>query len=163
MQRRTLLRLSLAAGASLALAGCGFHLRGYGRSTLRLEALAIAGSQSEFRQVAMERLEAAGTRVRDDAPLVLNLGAEAIEERSLSVLDSGSQEHEMTLRVPFSVQRRADGAYRLDQQALEVSERFDVSEDNLLAGDEQREAVKERLRREAARQLLDRLRPLAEA
>ncbi|RTR05369.1 LPS assembly lipoprotein LptE [Halomonas nitroreducens] len=163
MQRRTLLRLSLAVGASVALAGCGFHLRGYGQPALSLEALAVAGRDSDFSRLATDRLEAAGTRIRDDAPLVLNLGAEEFEERSLSVLDSGSQEHEMTLRVPFSVQRRADRAYRLDQQTLEVSGRFEVSEDNLLAGDEQREAVSERLRREAVRQLLDRLRPLAEA
>ncbi|MBB3140041.1 LPS-assembly lipoprotein LptE [Halomonas organivorans] len=163
MQRRDFVRFTLAGAAGLMLSGCGFRLRGLDQPAMGLKALAIAGTDDAFARLAAERLASAGVAVRDDAPLVLNLGAERIDERRLGVLDSGSQERELTLRVPFSVQRRADGAYRLDQQVVEVSERFTVSDDNLLASDDLREAASERLRRDAVRRLMDRLRALPPA
>ena len=101
--------------------------------------------------------------MHDDAARVLNLGNETYSERRLGGLDSGPRELELTLEVPFSVQRRADGAYLLDQQRLAVSERLTVNDDELLSQDAEREAVRERLRDEAARQLLDRLRALSES
>ncbi|WP_146908191.1 LPS-assembly lipoprotein LptE, partial [Halomonas halophila] len=123
MQRRDFLRFTLAGAAGLTLGGCGFRLRGFDEPALDLEALAVAGASGEFSRQVTRRLESAGVAVRDDAPMVLNLGAERIEEQRLGVLSSGSQERELTLSVPFSVQRRRDGAYRLDQQVVEVSER----------------------------------------
>ncbi|MCG6656314.1 hypothetical protein HOP52_00790 [Halomonas campisalis] len=160
MQRRTLLSLGLAGAAGLALSGCGFRLRGFDTPDTGLEELSLAGPDSELARRVAERLEAAGTRVHDQAPLILNLGAESFGERRLSVLDSGPREIESILTVPFSVQRRTDGAYRLSQQTLEVSNRFTISDANLLAQEEIREDARERLRREATRQLLDRLRSL---
>lgn len=160
MQRRILLQLGLAAGASLALAGCGFRLRGFDQPVVAIEALALEGEDSELARLVARRLEDAGTRMDGQAERVLNLGAERFSERRLSVLDSGPRELEMTLEVPFSVQRRADGAYLLDQQRLEVSERLTVNDDELLAQDDLREATRERLRDQAARQLMDRLRAL---
>ncbi|CAM3305825.1 LPS assembly lipoprotein LptE [Halomonas lysinitropha] len=160
MQRRTLLQLGFAAGASLALAGCGFRLRGLDQPVVARDALALAGTDSELARQAARRLERAGTRVHDRAALVLNLGAERFRERRLSVLDSGPRELEISLEVPFSVQRRADGAYLIDQQRLEVSERITVNDDQLLAQDDLREATHDRLRDDAVRQLMDRLRAL---
>lgn len=160
MQRRTLLRLTLAVGASLALGGCGFRLRGLDTTTLPFASLAVDGAGNDVSRLTVERLQAAGVSVDGTAPQVLNLGPETFNEQRLSVLDSGRQEYDMTLGVPFSVQRREDGAYRLDQQRIEVQERFTLSSDNLLAGDERRAEVRRRLRREAVDQLLDRLRAL---
>lgn len=161
MQRRDFLRFTLAGAAGLTLGGCGFRLRGFDVPALDLEALAVAGASGEFSRLVSQRLDSAGVAVRDDAPLVLNLGAERIEEQRLGVLSSGSQERELTLSVPFSVQRASDGAYRLDQQVVEVSERYSVSDSNLLVGDELRDDATERLRREAVRRLMDRLRALS--
>ncbi|MDT8878452.1 LPS assembly lipoprotein LptE [Halomonas saccharevitans] len=160
MQRRHLLRLGLAAGATLALAGCGFRLRGYDQPLVSLDALALAGPETDLRRLVTRRLEGAGTRVHDGATRVLNLGSEAFRERRLGGLDSGPRELELTLEVPFSVQRRSDGAYLLDQQRLEVRERLTVNDDELLSQDAERETARERLRSEATRQLLDRLRAL---
>lgn len=160
MQRRTLLQLGLAAGASLALAGCGFRLRGLDQPVVAIDALALQGADSDLARQVARRLESAGTRIDEQADLMLNLGQESFRERRLSVLDSGPRDLEMTLEVPFSVQRRADGAYLLDQQRLEVSERLTVNDDELLAQDDLREATRERLRDQAVRQLLDRLRAL---
>ncbi|MGM0983480.1 MAG: LPS assembly lipoprotein LptE [Pseudomonadota bacterium] len=160
MQRRTLLQLGLTTGASLALAGCGFRLRGLEQSVLAVDALALAGTESELARQVAGRLERAGTRVDGQAERILNLGAERFRERRMSVLDSGPRELEMSLEVPFSVQRRADGAYLLDQQRLEVSERITVNDDQLLTQDDLREATRNRLRNQAVRQLMDRLRAL---
>jgi LPS-assembly lipoprotein len=160
MQRRGFLNLVVTAGASLALAGCGFRLRGFDSPELTVDELAVAGSDSELARLTTERLSSLGIRVHANAPLVLNLGPENFGERQLSVLDSGPQEREMTLAVPFSVQRRSDGAYRLQQQSLEVSTRFTVSDDNLLAQDDIREEARQELRQEALRRLFDRLRVL---
>ncbi|MDI5892658.1 LPS assembly lipoprotein LptE [Halomonas rhizosphaerae] len=160
MQRRTLLQLGLAAGASLALAACGFRLRGLDQPLVTIESLALEGTDSELARLVTRRLERAGTRIDDQADRVLNLGAERFRERRLSVLESGPRELEMSLEVPFSVQRRDDGAYLLDQQRLEVSERLTVNDDELLAQDDLREATRDRLREAAVRQLMDRLRAL---
>ncbi|MCH4563468.1 hypothetical protein MKP05_10030 [Halomonas sp. EGI 63088] len=163
MQRRTFLHLGLAAGTSLALAGCGFHLRGLATPEAVLPELALAGPDSDLARLTVERLASAGTRVHDGAPLALNLGDETFRERRLGVLESGPRELEMELTAPFSVQRRSDGAYLLDQQRLEVSTRFTVTDDNLLAQDDIRAETRDRLRREAVTRLLDRLRAMTDA
>ncbi len=161
MQRRTFLTLGLAGIAGLVLTGCGFQLRGFDEPTSGIDELALAGPDSEFSRLARERLEASGTRVHEGAARVLNLGQEETRRRNLSVLDSGPREEEMTLIVPFSVQRRRDGAYLLDQQQLEVSTRYTVSDANLLIQDDLRDEARLGLRKAAARQLLDRLRSLS--
>lgn len=162
MQRRTFLNLILAGSGAFALVGCGFRLRGVGNPVLALESLALSGVDSDLMRLAGQRLEAAGTRLDDDADLVLNLGNETFRERRLGVLDSGTQERELELSAPFSVQRR-DGTYLLDQQRLEVATRFTVSDDNLLSSQDLRDEAMQQLRQQAVQQLMDRLRSLAEA
>ncbi|MBB3182938.1 LPS-assembly lipoprotein [Halomonas fontilapidosi] len=160
MQRRTLLQFGLATGASLALAGCGFRLRGLDQPVVAIDVLALEGMDSELSRKVVRRLTEAGTRIDGQAEYVLNLGPERFRERSLSVLESGPRELEISLEVPFSVQRRADSAYLLDQQRLEVSERLTVNSDELLAQDDLREEARERLRDAAVSQLMNRLRAL---
>lgn len=67
---------------------------------------------------------------------------------------------EAVLRVPFSVQRRRDGAYALAQQQAQAEVRFVLNDDNLLGHDELREEVRQELRRDLVRQLVERLRAL---
>jgi LPS-assembly lipoprotein len=160
MQRRTFLGLLLTGSASLGLSGCGYRLRGLDTPGPAINELAISGSDSDFARMVQERLEAGDTHVHAQAALVLNLGDEEFRERPLGVQDTGPREMEMSLRVPFSVQRRSDGAYRLPQQSFEVVTRFTVSDDNLLAQEELREEAQQELRRDATRRLLDRLRSL---
>ncbi|MEQ6917211.1 LPS assembly lipoprotein LptE [Halomonas aquatica] len=160
MQRRHLLRIGLAAGASLALTGCGFHLRGLDQPLVDIDALSLEGPDTELARLVTRRLEGSGTRVQEEASRVLNLGVEAFRERRMGALDSGPRELELSLEVPFSVQRRADGAYLLDQQRLEVSESLTVNDDELLTQDDLLDAARERLRDEAVRRLMDRLRAL---
>lgn len=161
MHRRDFLHLTLISGATLALAGCGFRLRGLNGPERVSDELALAGPDSDVLRLAKERLQAAGTRVHDEAPRVLNLGEEVFRERPLSILATGPREIEASLTLPFSVQRRRDGAYLLDQQRIEVSTRFTLNDDNLLSQDDLRQDARTQLREEAVRRLLDRLGALA--
>lgn len=160
MQRRRFLHLTLATGAGLALAGCGFRLRGLDTPLLSLESITLVAADSELAPAVQAALENAGTRLSDDAPLRLNLGRETFRESRRTFGSAASREIEMTLTAPFSVQRQRDNAYLLDQQQLEVSTNFSISDDNLLAQDDLREEARQELREEAARRLLDRLRAL---
>ena len=107
-------------------------------------------------------LTRAGTQIDDQAELRLNLGRATINETNRGLAGAGSRDIDLTLTVPFSVQRQANDAYLLDQQTLNVSERISINDNDLLAQDDTRRAARERLREAAARQLLERLRPLAE-
>lgn len=162
MKRRLFLTMLAVGSASLGLAGCGFRLRGLNESLAIPEGLAFEGTDDALSPVVRETLEQAGTRLDGQAPLRLNLGRERIEEYSLSFGGAGSKELELRLTAPFSVQRREDDAYLLDQQQLDVTTTVIVNDDNLLAQDDLRDEARQRLRRDAANQLLDRLRPLTQ-
>ncbi|MCW4151112.1 hypothetical protein OM427_16395 [Halomonas sp. 18H] len=162
MQRRHLLRLSLAAVASMALAGCGFQLRGLGNRALPFRRLDLDGRDEAFTRQVREQLTAAGVSIGDDARLRLNLGPERFSKQRLSVLNAGYQEYDMRLEIAFSVQRTEDGAYRLPEQRLAVQERYSLSSEALLTAEEQRSDVRQRLRDEALERLWQRLRLLDE-
>lgn len=162
MKRRDFLQVSFVGMTSLGLAGCGFRLRGVDTPLLGLERVRLEAAGSDLAVAVREALENADTRLDDDAPLRLNLGRERFEEFSLTHGDAGSQDIEVQLTAPFSVQRVVDSAYLLDQQQLETSTTVTVSNDDLLARDDLLAEAREQLRRDAARQLLERLRPLAE-
>lgn len=162
MKRRHFLYLSLAGVMALGVSGCGFHLRGLNTPVLTLDSLALNAADGELIPVVREALENAGTRIDERAPLQLNLGQERFQEASLTHGDAGSQDVELRLTAPFSVQRTTDGAYLLNQQQLDVVTTISVSDDELLAQEDIRAEAQEQLRRDAARQLIERLRPLAE-
>ncbi|MAR72426.1 hypothetical protein C6W88_13400 [Halomonas litopenaei] len=162
MQRRHFLGLTLASGAALLLAGCGFHLRGVGGEVLSLDSLALDGADTPFAEQLTKRLESLGTRVDETASLRLNLGGEDVSIRQVGVLDTGSQDQQLVLRIPYSIQRASDGAYLADRQAVEVLEEFSITDDNLLSQDELRTDALENARREAVRQMIDRLRAIEE-
>ncbi|WP_168709052.1 LPS-assembly lipoprotein LptE [Onishia niordana] len=170
MQRRRFLKqgLKVALGATavstlgLGLVGCGFQLRGYGEDLPTLEALALAGANDDLAPIVRDALTRAGTRVDSTAPLRLNLGRANISETNQGLPGAGSRDVELTLTVPYSVQRQSNEAYLIDQQTLTVRERISVNDNELLAQDDARRAARETLRETAARRLLERLRPLAE-
>ncbi|WP_353981914.1 LPS assembly lipoprotein LptE [Salinicola endophyticus] len=156
MMRRPVV-IGLMALALTTLAGCGFQLRGLGQAELPFSDIALSANVSPFSEIVRQRLQSAGPRIDDSADLRLNLGDEQVRDRRLTRADSGSRETEITLTAPFSVQRVSDGAYLLSQQQLETSTTVLLSDDNLYASDEMRKQTVERLRREAADQLIDRL------
>ena len=165
MKRRTFLARSLSAAllaaGIVALPGCGFHLRGTENTQdVGIERLALAATPSALSDSVSRALRDAGIELSDAAPLRLNLGEERVQEISLSGSDSGTQEVELQLEVPFTVQRTADDAYLLDQQRIQVTTTFRANDDELLTRDDDREQALEALRRNAAQRLIDRLRNL---
>lgn len=156
MTRRPVL-IGLIALALSALAGCGFQLRGLHQPELALSEISLSADVSPFSEEVRRTLESAGTDVVDDADLRLNLGDERLGESRLTRSDSGSRETEITLTAPFSVQRASDSAYLLNQQQLEVSTTVLLSTDDLYSVDQVRSEAIQRLRRDAANQLIDRL------
>ncbi|HET8790932.1 MAG TPA: LPS assembly lipoprotein LptE [Modicisalibacter sp.] len=163
MKRRTFLTKSLgmmATGVAMAsLAGCGFHLRGQ-REPLSFDRLTLVAPIGELADYVRRELRNAEVALVGDAPLRVSLGPERIEEFVLTAGGSGSQEIELHLTAPFSVQRTRDGAYLLNQQWVEVTTTYLANDDNLLVRGDLREQALDDLRREAARQLLTRLRAL---
>ncbi|GHC29819.1 LPS assembly lipoprotein LptE [Aidingimonas halophila] len=162
MRRRTFLTYSLAMLGTTGLVGCGFRLRGLDGDIAGLDRLAFDAADSDLSDVVRDELEGAGTLIDDKAPLRLNLGPETLNQSVLTFGSAGSREIELTLTAPFSVQQTANDAYLMNQEQLEVTTTYSVTDDNLLAQDDLRAEATERLRRDAARQLLDRLRSLAD-
>src|SRR5690606_22981840 len=121
---------------------------------------AVAGNEGPFADMLVQRLEDYGVQVRDDAPLRLNLSTENASYRQLSTLDSGTQDGQLVLNVPYSIQRTSDNAYLQDRQSFEVVEDYPLASDNLLSQDDVREDARENARREAVRQMFERLRSL---
>ncbi|ALM52270.1 LPS assembly lipoprotein LptE [Halomonas huangheensis] len=162
LQRRQFLGFTLSAGLALALAGCGFHLRGLDGDVLSLDQLAIAGpgAESPFAEQLIEQLEAHGTQVTDNAPLRLNLNPEDSFIRAGGILNSGGQDETVVLNIPYSIQRTADSAYLVSRETLETTDTYTLQDGNLLSRDDLREEAQDRARREAVRQMIDRLRAL---
>lgn len=159
MKRRTFIKSLgvMAAGASLA--GCGFHLRGQSEP-LGFDRLTLVAPIGELADSVRRELTNADVALVDEAPLRVNLGPENIQEYTLTAGGSGSQEIELRLSAPFSVQRTRDGAYLINQQQIEVVTTYLTNDDNLLVLSDLREQALDDLRREAARQLISRLRSL---
>lgn len=161
MQRRTLCKYALTLGSATLLAGCGFKLRGYDTPVSRLEQISVEGPFNTLRDRLIVRLENNGTSVNQTAPWILTLGQEHVEDRNLSLLQAGNQQHEMTLTVTMAVQRRSDGAYRLPDEMIRVQETYMLNDDNLLAAGDYREEMRNQLRDQAARDIIQRLNTLA--
>ncbi|MEC9483328.1 MAG: LPS assembly lipoprotein LptE [Halomonas sp.] len=162
MKRRIFLARSVAllglGAVATGLAGCGFHLRGTERQALAIDALDLAGPPTLLTDRARRALENAGVEVTDRAPLVLNLGTERVEDVSLRGGDLVNDEVELRLVVPFSVQRRRDNAYLIDQGSLEATTTYIVNGDDPLVRHELQETALDELRQSVIRQLIDQLR-----
>ncbi|MGJ8515250.1 LPS assembly lipoprotein LptE [Carnimonas bestiolae] len=164
--RRSPLLATLLAGSlcALTLSGCGFQLRGIdneSRPIVQHLQLNIQGDtpQNAVARELRQRLETAGVSVDSSASLELNVGAPEYDESQVGYGGSGgNQERNISLRVPFSVQRTTDGAYVIDGQVVQVNGTYNTSTSQLLQRDQERDQLQRRLSREAASQLVERLR-----
>ncbi|WP_162617844.1 LPS assembly lipoprotein LptE [Salinicola halophilus] len=156
MIRRPVL-IGLMTIALTTLAGCGFQLRGLNQPVLGLDEVALSANVSPFSETVRRAIERTDTQIVDTADLRINLGDERISENRLTRADSGSREIELVLTAPYSVQRTSDGAYLLNQEQLDVSTTTLISTDDIYSRQELRDEAVERLRRDAAEQLIARL------
>lgn len=162
MQRRTLCKYILTLGSASLLTGCGFRLRGHDAPVSLLQEITLEGAPGSLLDRLAVRFENNGTVVNETAPWILTLGQEHIEDRNLSLLQAGNQQHEMTLRVTIAVQRRSDGAYRLPSEEVHIRDTYMLNDDNLLAAADYRGEMRNQLREQAAQHILQRLNNLSE-
>lgn len=167
--RRNSLVAAVLAGSlcTLTLSGCGFQLRGVGEGSgpivqhLQLN-IQSDTPQNQLARELRQRLETAGVSIDDSANLELNVGTPSYDESQIGYGGSGgNQERNIALRVPYSVQRMSDGAYVIDGQVVQVNGTYNTSTSQLLQRDQEREQLQRRLSREAASQLVERLRAIS--
>ena len=160
MKRRHFLRLTLIAGmaASAAmLSGCGFQLRGTQRQR-NIPPIALEGdTRSLVARNLMVELNNLGNGVDDKAPWRMTLSSPTLEQRRLGGEDSGSQEHEFTLKIRVSVQERSSGGYALNNQMLNVTSRQRLNDDDLLNRESLIEETRLTLSRRLAQRIVERI------
>jgi len=125
-------RLALAVLLALALAGCGFQLRG--RADLPFETLYIEGASPAL-VGDLQRAVASGSRTRivagpGEAEAVLQIGSEGREKRILSLSGAGRvREFLLVYRIAFRVIDRQNRPM-LEEQQIEL--RRDMTYDDAL-------------------------------
>ncbi len=151
----------------LALAGCGFQLRGSALSsfpselsTLRVEMPGrLIGNQDPLR-VAVEtalRQQAGVTLATTGEVPVLVLEPEQFATGAISVTTAGrASEHQITLTVSFQL-RNAAGAILLPQQTVRLQREYVYDPLNVVAKEREELDLKEIMRRDVASQIVRRL------
>ena len=166
---RAALGLGITAFSSaLVLSGCGFQLRGLSQETrLRIQHidLAIADDtpQNALARDLRQRLISAGVQENSHAHYRLNVAAVSIAETNVGYSGSSDQERQVTLSVPYTLQRVNDGAYLTGQERIVTYGTYQTSDHQLLQRDDQRARVEGVITDEAASQLVERLRTLSDA
>ena len=155
-------------GMMLLLTGCGFHLRGDGLSTSTLSTLPPVYLQSGNPQggvmVELQRQgQQRGARFTTDsteAEIALNIGSENFERRVLTVGSTGKvSEFALHYSVNFSVLDKQGKELIADSLNLVRDYRFDETQ---VLGKEAEEAQLRRdMLRDAAQQILRRLRAVS--
>jgi LPS-assembly lipoprotein len=151
-------RLSAAAMLCLALAACGFHLRG--QATLPFDSLYVSGSPVFANQIARSVRAGSHTRVTDnpkDAQVTLQILAE-LRERVILSLSAAGRVREITLR--YIVSYRLTDAKGIEYlPATQIVLRRDITySDSDVLGKEQEEALLYRdMQNDAVQQMVRRL------
>ncbi len=161
--RRVALQLAVMAGASVALAGCGFKLRG--SQTFAFQSIAILPHPGGAIAQELRHSFDAGVRVltpADDvksAQLVLTLADEITEKHVIGVNVSGQvREFQLRMRVRLSLRTAKGKEITVDN---EIAQRRDISynesaalakeaEETMLSRDMQTDIVQQILRRLAS-------------
>jgi LPS-assembly lipoprotein len=153
-------RVIVAVAFALALAGCGFHLRGeatYAFSTIFVNAPSAPGLAGEMRRA----LDATGSaKVVDDAKkaqVILDIPLVADDKEVLSISGAGAvQEFALIKRVGFRL-HDADGNDWLPPGELSVRRTYTFNESEVLARGTQEERLLKEMQTDAVQQLIRRL------
>ncbi len=165
VERRAWLRVAAAGGLTLALAGCGFRLRG----ALRLPFASLRSNLSQQSDIGRElraQLQASGVQLVEPATAGQLQAPAEVEltvlneqrERAVVGITSIGQVRELQLRVRFKFRvRSGDGRDLIDD--LELLQERDLSYDEaLVLGKQAEEALLYReMQSDIVRQLMRRL------
>lgn len=155
-----------AIGAALALAGCGFHLRGTASyrlpeaiATLRVEVAGSGAANDPLRQ-AMElalRTQAGATVTQEAGVPVLILSGERAASETVSVGETGKAT-EYRLRYELSYELRdAKGGGLVPRDTVRMLHDYTFDALNVLAKEREEAELREVLRRDGVAQIARRL------
>ena len=146
---------------ALALAGCGFQLRGAAQVSpslqpLQLEGYALSPLMGELRR-ALRANGVALTEGRQGAAAALQITEDRLDRRVLSVGGRNRpREHQLTYLLGFAVVG-ADGAERIPPQRIVVQREYAFDETGVLGKEDEAEQLHKEMIRDAVHQLLRRL------
>lgn len=149
----------------LLLSGCGFHLRGSVELPQAMARSYIVADKSSALGLELENtLRAAGgevVRTRAEATAVLTLHEERLGSRVLTLDTQGRASGlVLTLLASFSLVDGA-GALLVDREGVRIEREYSFDPDNVLAQGGEASVLHEEMRRQAAAQILRRVRALS--
>jgi LPS-assembly lipoprotein len=158
--RRALARLALLTAAALALAGCGFHLRGdvsYPFSTIYVNATPSIPMGVELNRVLQSATDLKLAAKPAEAQVILDLTS-VIDDKSVLSLSSGGRVREYLLikRVGFNVHDNA-GLEWLPQNEITIRRSYTFNESEVLAREAQENRLLREMQTDAVQQILRRL------
>ena len=147
----------------LALAGCGFQLKGTGSlasdHSLRGQTVKVVSSdlRGELTIALLEQLRLSGVEVSDDQSTALRvqIGREVFSQRNLSLTaQARSAEIELLMRADFSLRNSGDVVVVSDAQ---VVRQYLNDPLNIVGKTEELRLLREEMRRDLAAQIVRRL------
>lgn len=159
MRRAATLLLVLAM---VALAACGWRLRGQGAASLEGRSLAVdtTAVSAETRAPLLRAMRAAGAELTEDraaADAVLVLLGESTQQRPAAIgADARVQEYEQAYTLRVRLETPA-GEPIIADESIQVSEVYQYDSSNVLSTQSRATRVTERLRQDAMRLLLPRV------
>jgi LPS-assembly lipoprotein len=152
-------RALVAAAAALAVAGCGFHLRGnvaYAFTTLYVNAPPTLPITGELKRA----LEGGGTRLvetADAAQTILDLSGVADDKQVLSLSGGGRvREFQLTKRVTIAL-HDASGRDWLPAAEIVVRRAYTYNESEVLAREAQESRLLKEMQTDAVQQIVRRM------
>lgn len=165
----------LLALAVVALAGYGFHLRGHGQlaatrglvvhvednTRVALTGSWLGSGPDELAHTLKDVLEDAGVQLADSAPLTVELLGETMEKRVASIAaTAGAAEYQLDYTLRFRV-TGSDGADLVKESTVRADRSYRYKSDAIMGSAEEEATLQRELRRDAALQILRRLRSVA--
>ena len=150
---------ALLLTVTLALAACGFHLRGL--TELSFETLYIEQSGANSIEKELKRnLTTNGVKIvgtPEQAELQVNLMGESTQKRILSLSGSGKvREYELLYRVSFRVKETASPTWG-EVQTVETRRDYTYDDSLLLAKEGEEARLYNDMRSDASREIMRRL------
>lgn len=146
-------------GLLLAVAGCGFHLRGSIVLPPEMKQIAVTGvaSQSPLGREIHQQLLSAGVEVvtASQATSELNVGGESIR-REVATVDGSGKANSYALEYRFSYRVVGVGDQPISDQALARGE-YSYDRQRVTASEREEEQLKDRLRSRAVSAMLRRV------
>lgn len=153
------LRNLLLLLCALALAACGFHLRGMTQMSFKTLYIQKSGAPSLMRELQRSLTSSGVTVVTkpDEAEMLLELMQEDTDKRILSLSGGGKvREFELLYRVTLRMRSAASELWS-EPQTIELRRDFSYSDSELLAKEGEEARLYSSMRSDATREIMRRL------